>query len=199
MTSSSEVGHSLRHEMLSVSVAGVQSQTAPENFDAIYERYFDFVWRSARALGVENASLDDVVQEVFLVVHKKLAGFEGRSSIRTWLMGIVINSVRDQRRTIRRKGNNEDLPDELRDESEGPFAHVERKGAAEMFTSILETMSEDQRTVFVLAELEQLTLAEAGEALSLSPNTVASRLRLARKQFDRQVERIRAQDRRLQR
>src|SRR5688500_20226670 len=73
-------------------------------FEAVYEQLFDFVWRSARRLGVADAAVDDVVQETFLVVHRRLPGFEGRSTVKTWVFAIVLRVVSDWRRTQRRKG-----------------------------------------------------------------------------------------------
>ena len=55
------------------------------SFDALYEAEFDFVWRSVRALGIPEHATDDVAQEIFIVVHRRLADFEGRSSVRTWV------------------------------------------------------------------------------------------------------------------
>src|SRR5277367_3211961 len=84
-------------------------------FAAIYQEYFDFVWRSARGLGVEAATLDDVVQEIFVVVHRRLAEFGERSTLRTWISGIALNVVRRHRRTIQRKSPHElgsDAPDD---------------------------------------------------------------------------------------
>src|ERR1700730_7073255 len=72
-------------------------------FAQLYESQFSFVWRSARRLGTPEASIDDVVQEIFLVAHRKLPQFEGRSSIKTWVFGIVINVVRTHRRALRAK------------------------------------------------------------------------------------------------
>src|SRR5882672_7077286 len=73
-------------------------------FAEVYQEWFGFVWRSARGLGVADAALDDVVQEIFVIVHRRLRDFEGRSSIRTWLSGIVLNVVRHHRRSLARKG-----------------------------------------------------------------------------------------------
>src|SRR5579859_7717464 len=72
-------------------------------FAEVYEDYFSFVWRSARRLGAPEASVDDVVQEAFVVVYRRLSQFEGRSSLKTWLFGIVLNVVRAHRRSLRAK------------------------------------------------------------------------------------------------
>jgi RNA polymerase sigma-70 factor (ECF subfamily) len=73
------------------------------SFDAVYDSCIEFVWRSVRRLGVEEASVDDVVQEVFFVVHRKLPEFDGRSSTKTWIFSILLYVVRHHRRTWRRK------------------------------------------------------------------------------------------------
>src|ERR1044071_7430098 len=85
------------------------SAAAPVDFEAIYDDRFDFDWRSARHLGIPDASLADVVQDVFLVVHRRLSDFEARSSVRTWLYGITVRVARDHRRRAHRKGGHEEL------------------------------------------------------------------------------------------
>ena len=79
--------------------------SAPEDrsFDAIYEAHFSFVWRSVCRLGVADSMVDDVVQDIFVVVHRKLGDFEGRSSIKTWLFAIIRRTVRDHRRSRSRR------------------------------------------------------------------------------------------------
>src|SRR4051794_16597314 len=74
-----------------------------QTFEEVYEEHFSFVWRAARRLGAPAAAVDDVVQEVFLVVHRRLPEFAGRSSLKTWLFAIVLRVVRDHRRSLRRK------------------------------------------------------------------------------------------------
>src|SRR5262245_8429480 len=59
------------------------------DFAEVYEEHFTFVWKSLRRLGVPPASVDDAAQDVFVVVHRKLETFEGRSSLKTWLFGIA--------------------------------------------------------------------------------------------------------------
>src|SRR4051812_45143312 len=75
----------------------------PPSFDAIYEEHFDFVWRSVGRLGVDAAAVEDAAQDVFVIAHRRLAGFEGRSSVKTWLFGIALRVSRDHRRSARRK------------------------------------------------------------------------------------------------
>src|SRR3954470_18698677 len=81
---------------------------------AVYEAHVDFVWRGFRRLGVPASRLDDAVQDVFLVVHRRLDSFEVRSSVKTWLFGIALRVARDHHRSRRRKeprGLGEPQPD----------------------------------------------------------------------------------------
>jgi RNA polymerase sigma-70 factor, ECF subfamily len=167
-------------------------------FEEIYESSFDFVWRNVRRLGVVEAAVDDVVQDVFLVVHRRLADFEGRSSIRTWIFAILFRVVSDWRRTQRRKGGLASL-DEIA-EHDGwqdehatcPAGAAERAEAMRLLHALLDQLDDDKRTVFVLVELEQSTAPEIAEMLGIPVNTVYSRLRAARIEFERALARYRS-------
>jgi RNA polymerase sigma-70 factor (ECF subfamily) len=161
-------------------------------FDALYEAHFDFVWRSLRRLGIPDAQMDDAVQDVFLVVHRRLDGFEGRSTVKTWLFGIALKVASLYRRTAQRRPT-EPLDDEPVDPSASSTdALTEAADAARVVRELLETLDADRRAVFVLAELEQMTAPEISSALGMNLNTVYSRLRLARRDFDAALARHRA-------
>lgn len=162
----------------------------------VYEEHFDFVWRSARRLGVSPPAVDDVVQETFLVAHRRLASFEGRSSIKTWLFGILHRVVADHRRRVRRKGGLAPLPDALPDHSNErcPATLTEKREKVRLLYRLLDTLNNDQRAVFVLAELEEMTAPEIADALGANLNTVYSRLRAARKSFERALARHNARE-----
>jgi RNA polymerase sigma-70 factor (ECF subfamily) len=162
------------------------------DFETIYREHFRFVWRTVRRLGIEGALIDDVVQEVFVVVHRRLADFEGRSTAKTWLYGIVRRVVADHRRTLRRKplGNGTDAEgvDAATLPEEGPEASAEQAERVRLLHRLLGQLDEAKREAFILAELEGLTLAEIAEALGVNANTVASRLRAARREFEAALE-----------
>lgn len=160
-------------------------------FAELYDRYFAFVWRAAQHRGVPKASLDDVVQEVFIVVHRKLPEFEGRSSIRTWLAGIVRWVVTDYARKRGNQPAGEALLEHAAPTHATPSDALERKAAVELLEALLARMSDEQREVFVLHELEHLSGLEIAELLGLNDNTVWSRLRAARKIFQEGVTRQR--------
>jgi RNA polymerase sigma-70 factor (ECF subfamily) len=170
------------------------------SFETVYEEHFDFAWRSARRLGVAEAAVDDVVQEVFLVVHRRLSEFEGRSSLKTWIFAILLRVVSDWRRTQRRKGGLTSLDQiaeggEVEDEKAAcPAGALEQAQAVRLLHRLLAELDEDKRAVFVLAELEQETAPEIADVLGIPLNTVYSRLRAARIEFDKALARHRARE-----
>lgn len=174
---------------------GAQQGALGGRFAELYRDNFAFVWRTAKRLGVREAHQDDVVQEVFLVVHRKLDAFEGRSSLRTWLYGITIRVVRDHRksRALRDEPTGLDF-DALATAAESPAREFERAEAARALHAILDSMDEEKREVFVLSELEQLSIPDAAEALSVNVNTAYARLRAAKQIFESAVSRLRARD-----
>lgn len=170
-------------------------------FDVLYDQYADFVWRNARRLGIADAGLDDVVQDVFLIAHRKLSELVHAESLRAWMFGILIRVVRAHRRTLRRRdprhrfGTEPLDPDELADpRARSPMSRLEHADAARMLHNVLSQLDYAKREVFVLAELEELTEREIAGVLAENLNTVHSRLRAAQKDFDRAVQRERAKD-----
>jgi RNA polymerase sigma-70 factor (ECF subfamily) len=144
--------------------------------------------------------IDDAVQEIFIVVHRRLPEFAGRSSMKTWIFGIVVNVVRAFRRTMRaRQTRTLDAscggdPNEVLDWRPQPDEALTKVEAARVVDRLLESLDDDKRAVFVLAELEELPAPEIAEALSIPLNTVYSRLRLARQEFAVASARHRARD-----
>jgi len=170
-------------------------------FEAVYEANFDFVWRSVRRLGVDEFGVEDVVQEVFLTAHRRLGEFEGRSSVRTWLFAIVVHFVRHYRRTRQRKdvpmqrSGPLPEPDMIADpRQQGPLEAAEQGDAVRLLDGLLHELDDDKREVFVLAELAQLTTTEIADVLGSNVNTVYSRLRVARQDFERALARHRARE-----
>jgi RNA polymerase sigma-70 factor (ECF subfamily) len=170
------------------------------DFEAIYDDQFDFVYRNVRRLGVPDAHVDDAVQEVFLVVHRRLAEFEGRSSVKTWIFGILARVAADHRRSLRRKSPHLRSPggvvepDTILDERDGPHETMARAEGVRLLHSLLDQLDDDKRVVLVLAELEQMSSPEIAESLGCNLNTVYARLRAARREFEQAAQRERARD-----
>jgi RNA polymerase sigma-70 factor (ECF subfamily) len=159
-------------------------QTGALGFEQVYDQYFDFVWANLRRLGIPSAHLDDAVQELFIVVHRRLGEFAGRSSMKTWLAGIAWRIASEHRRHESRKGGGTPLPDTLVAPGRDPLGAAMHAESVRQLDALLNELDEDKRVVFVLAELEQMSVPEIAQALDVNMNTVYSRLRAARMIFD---------------
>ena len=165
----------------------------------VFRDHAPFVWRALRRLGVREADVEDVCQEVFVVVHRRLADFEGRSSVRTWVYGICVRVASDWRKRahVRREmlapkdeGSEKELdapPSSRRGLPRDPGAEVARREARAILDGILDQLDEDKRAVFVLYEIEQLTMNEVAEAIGCPLQTAYSRLHAARKIVEAQI------------
>jgi RNA polymerase sigma-70 factor, ECF subfamily len=168
--------------MPSVSAPGPSSRP---NFERLFSENYAFVWRSLVHLGLAPANADDAAQEVFLVVHRRLSEYDPNRSLKSWLFGIARRAAlareRGQRRALAR-----DEQASAPVEASSPEAELEARQTAAWVKACLDRMPEDQREVFVLAEIEELTAPEISDALGVKLNTVYSRLRLARERFERE-------------
>lgn len=162
--------------------------------EEVYEAHVDFVWRTARRLGASESHLDDVVQEVFMVVQRRLADFEGRSELKTWLFGITRRVVRAYMRRHAHRGlTSERETAELADpRAESGEAQLLALEGSQLLQALLDELDEDKREVFVLCELEELSGPQIAEALDLSLSNVYARIRVARQAFDAALKRYRA-------
>jgi RNA polymerase sigma-70 factor (ECF subfamily) len=163
-------------------------------FDDVYDQHFEFVWRTLRRLGVPEADLPDVSQEVFLVVHRRLADFVERAKVTTWLFRIAVRAARDRRRSarVRREIAVEEPVDAAVDPFADPSRDLERADDRALLEQALASLDEDQREVFTAFELEGLTGDAIAAALELPLGTVYSRLRLGRARFRQSLARLSA-------
>jgi RNA polymerase sigma-70 factor (ECF subfamily) len=161
-------------------------------WDELYEEHFDFVWRSLRRLGVATSSLDDATQEVFIVAFRRAADFEGRSTLKTWLFGIAWNVARHSFRAPSRR--EEPLSEQAVDFTKNQEESASRAEAVRFLYEVLASLDAEKRDVFVMAELEEMPAPEIAEIIGVPLNTVYSRLRAARCDFDAALKRRRARD-----
>jgi RNA polymerase sigma-70 factor (ECF subfamily) len=150
---------------------------------AVYEAHFRYVWRCLRSLGVHDAQLDDAMQDVFVVVQRRLPEFDGGAQVRTWLYAIALRIARKYRERARR----EPAPLESARESQ-PELVLEQSGEGA-------ALQNEQREVFVLARVEQMSAPEIASIVGAPLNTVYSRLRAARLAFEAEVARQRGEAR----
>jgi RNA polymerase sigma-70 factor (ECF subfamily) len=160
-------------------------------FQEVYRTHFRFVWRTLGRLGVREADLMDVSQNVFIVVHRQLPTFEGRAELTTWLFSICRLVAKDYLRSapIRRE-----IVVDVRQLSqrggagESPLERLDVQDLSELLEGLLSKLAEKLRVVFVMFELEELSGEEIARLLDVPVGTVRSRLRLARSAFQREVK-----------
>jgi len=154
--------------------------------------HFDFVWRVLRRFGVPQGDVDDAAQSCFVVASARLASI-GLAEERAFLFQTAVRVALATKRRARRR--REDGPEELAtavDSGSSPEVVVERRWARERLDEILDTMPSDLRSVFVLFELEGLTLRELAGVLKVPQGTAASRVRRARAHYEEQIRRLKA-------
>jgi RNA polymerase sigma-70 factor (ECF subfamily) len=156
---------------------------------AIHAAHADFVWSTLQRFGVRDADLEDALQEVFIVVHRRLDSYDGTSKITTWLYGIAMRVAAAFRRRahVRRERAVEDVP-EGDDESLSPEELASRQQARATLNEILDAMDLDRRAVFVMFEVEEMSCEEIAAIVGIPVGTVYSRLHKARKEFAAAVE-----------
>jgi RNA polymerase sigma-70 factor (ECF subfamily) len=166
--------------------------------ESIYDAWFHEVSRWARALGGLDADVDDVAQEVFVVVRRKLAGFRGQN-LPGWLYGITSRVVRDQRRRawFRHlvRGRAMVSLDELRSPAPGPMEALDEKESRRRLQALLDQLSEKRRSAFVLYEIEGYSGEEIAALQGIPVATVWTRLHHARRDLTALVARARAKER----
>jgi len=143
---------------------------------------------------------EEVVQEVFVTVYRRLGEFEGRAQLKTWVFSIAVHLVQHYFRTHARKPGDRasskgtEIQALVDQRENGPANQVERRERYDALDRVLGQLDEGKRLVFVLAELEQLTLVEIGEIVGANPNTVATRLRAARQAFEKALARFQTRE-----
>ena len=166
----------------------------PPKLRDVYEEHGAFVCRSLRYLGVREADLDDLLQEVFLVVYQRLNDYEEKGRARAWLYSICTRVAHAQRRKLgRRRETNSVLSPAEESAAPTQHEHVEDREALALGQSLLDQLPEQQREVFLLYEVEDMTMAEIAQALACPLQTAYSRLHKARARMLAAVERVTAE------
>ena len=161
---------------------GLLSPSPPlPSFEAVFAECAPLVWRTMRRLGAREADAEDLSQEVFLVVHRKLPTFEGRSKLTTWVYGICVRVAADHRKRahVRREAPSASPPDAGVDPAQA--GAIELAEARAFLDTVLAALDDDKRAVFVLYEIEELPMAEVALAIGVPLQTAYSRLHAARR------------------
>ena len=158
----------------------------------LVDGHLDFVWRALRRLGVLPGDVDDAAQRVFLIANEKLANIEpGRE--RSFLVGVAVRVASHARRSYQRRQIGEQRWSNPVEANPDPEQLTQELEARALLDRVLDGMPDELRAVFVLFELEELSIAETAQLLSLPRGTVATRLRRAREVFHAQARQARAQ------
>jgi len=159
--------------------ASVTARAPVYSFTEIFREHARYLWRALLGLGVRPSDVDDVCQEVFLVVYRRLPEFEG-AAMRSWLYAICLRVASEYRRSarVRREVSVDQVP-----ETDAPPPQVDavvtRELGAQLLSS-LERLDDEKREAFVLYEIQELTLREVADALGCPLQTAYSRLQAAR-------------------
>jgi RNA polymerase sigma-70 factor (ECF subfamily) len=159
----------------------VPGSRALPDIDDIIRSERAFVTRVLSRAGVAERDLPDVEQEVFLVVHRRLSEFERRSSLRTWICRIALNLASEyRRRACNRRESLDELSGDVRVETACP---LERRDTLGCVASALDQLSEAKREVFLLHELEELSMHDIARRMQVPLKTAFSRLYGARREL----------------
>jgi RNA polymerase sigma-70 factor (ECF subfamily) len=164
------------------------------DFDAFHAQHSDYVWLTLQRFGVPQADLDDAFQEVFVVVQRKLGGFDGSCEPTTWLYGICrrVAAGRRRRASFRYEQPMPELAEELPDPGLGPEEALAVRQAEAQLDQILARMDLDRRAAFVMFEIDGCSCAQIAALTGVAIGTVYARLHAARKEFAQILERMRA-------
>lgn len=170
------------------------SEPVPRPLSAaqIFKEQGAFVLRLLRRLGVPDSDLDDVVQDVFLIVHRSLDRYEERNHLRAWLYRIAVREASRHRRA-RPPQATVALEDLTAATSAGPEERAQQNETRADFERLLSVLDEERRAVFVLYEVEELSMEEVVEVVGCPLATGYSRLRSARKLVLAAAKRLEAQ------
>ncbi|MBX3209220.1 MAG: sigma-70 family RNA polymerase sigma factor [Labilithrix sp.] len=163
-------------------VDGGAAVTAPAvtTSAGVFREYGAFVFRLLRRLGVPDADLDDLTQEVFIIVHRSLDRYEERNQMRAWLYRICVREASRHRRKRPAPASNVDVDLLSQPSGSSPEEAVQASEARADFDRLLAVLDEDRRAVFVLYEVEELSMEEVATAVGCPVATAYSRLRSAR-------------------
>ncbi len=163
-------------------------------FHTVFDRNFRFVCVTLRRLGVRDSDVEDVAQEVFVLVHKKLDSYEPARSLQLWLFGFCLRAASDHRRLARHRRllHGQDPDTEIAHTDPLPDARIAAEQNRRLVLAALDDLDVDRRAIFVMHDLNEFSAPEIAEMLSIPVNTVYSRLRLAREDFRKAAVRLRA-------
>lgn len=167
-----------------------RSRDEPLDVSRVHAEHAGYVWKLLQRFGVRGPDLEDMLQEVFIVVHQRRATYDPQASLQSWLYGIALRVAASYRRRAHRRYEAlDEAPHERRD-AERPSAEptpertIEDRERRAVLDAVLDAMELERRAVLVMFELEGLSCGEIAALTGVPVGTVYSRLHLARRDFE---------------
>lgn len=156
-----------------------------EAFRELFRAHREDVARLAQRMLGRATDLEDIVQEVFLQVHRSIRDFRHGARFSTWLYRVTVNVVLMHRRAAKSRPVFGEAPESFAAIDRRPFAdeQVEQRRRVQAFHRLLDRLSEKKRVVFVLHELEGLAPGEIAKIVGSPVLTVRTRLFYARREL----------------
>ena len=156
-------------------------------FDSVFDAEFSYVCRVLQRLGVPHADVEDVAQEVFVTVHAKFGEYDRTKPVRPWLFAFAYRSASNYHRVAHRRESREQV-------SEAPPPTTPEEGALDrqaqaLVLAALQQIPLERRCVLIMHDIDGFSAPEIGETLSIPTNTVYSRVRIAREEFKKAIQR----------
>ena len=174
--------------------ADSRDEAAPYDLalEEVYARHFEYVWHAVRRLGGRHDDIEDLTHDVFLTFWRTRDRYDARRPIKPWLYGIAFRVVSDYRRRARFSREIPSSDQTLTEAAtpDAPLELLERREQRRLIHAALETLTDEQRGVFVMVEIEGYSVVEVSEALGIKLNTTYSRLRLGRSRFQSAIRRM---------
>ncbi|MCL2447894.1 MAG: sigma-70 family RNA polymerase sigma factor [Polyangiaceae bacterium] len=180
-------------QALDVGYAATNDETdepRPVDFRSVFDSTFDYVWLTLRRLGVRERDLEDVAHDVFLIVHRNFETYDPSRPIRPWLLAFAVRAAADYRRLARHRVELRDDTSSIVDPGPTPHEQAVTRERLDLVALALDALDFDRRTIFVLHEIDGVPMNEAAAILGIGVNTAYSRLRLAKADFARAVQRL---------
>ncbi|HET9932301.1 MAG TPA: sigma-70 family RNA polymerase sigma factor [Polyangiaceae bacterium] len=178
-----------------------QATASPLDVGAVYASQRDFVWLTLQRMGVRRADLEDVFQDVFMIVHRRLHTYRADAKLSAWLYGICLRCVaRHRRRAFRRRESPEGVELEQRDSSpwqarvDAPDRHLDDAQRQERLNRLLDVLDPEHRAMVVMYEIEELGCAEISELTGVKLGTIHSRLHAARRKLVSAARRFKGEE-----
>jgi RNA polymerase sigma-70 factor (ECF subfamily) len=173
-----------------VGYAVASGQPSEVDFRSVFDAHFDYVWNTLRRLGVREGDVEDVAHDLFVTVHRNLDTYDRTRPIRPWLFAFAVRAAADYRRLARHRVLLLDDASTLADPGPTPHDRAAAREKLDLVALALDALSFDRRVIFVLHEIDGVTVNEAARFLGIPINTAHSRLRLARADFFRAVRHL---------